>query len=325
MHCSVCRDSRVREDRAAPIVQQDDVKLPGPIARMNAGPGGVIGVHPLAGSRSRQRLEKDFEVAETGNDLFDTDDGDEHIREREAHAAIAFGLDDADAAGIGNHEIAAGNSDFDAKKLFTEIGASRGGKILGPVAEIWQLHFALKDLPHLLPILVQRRNDEVRGTIFAQLDDQFGKVGLVGAHAVGLQVLIEPDLFRGHRLNLDDFFGSLLLDQVEDNCVGFGCVARPVDLPAGPRAILFKLGQVVIQMTQGMGADLCSGLSKFFPIGKLRDDLAALGLNDIGGMQHVLANLRVLQQIFGSRRKIPVRPRMFGGAHWEPLCPCTRG
>src|SRR5271168_4726175 len=49
----------VVEDGAASVVEQDDMELARAVAGMNACPQRVVGVHPLASSRARQRLQED--------------------------------------------------------------------------------------------------------------------------------------------------------------------------------------------------------------------------------------------------------------------------
>ena len=55
---------------------------------------------------------------------------------------------------------------------------------------------------------MQRGRDDVRGLVVAKLNDEFGKIGLNGMDAGGLQRVVEIDLLGGHRLDLDDFVGA---------------------------------------------------------------------------------------------------------------------
>ncbi len=120
----------------AAVVEKDDVKGLWAIARRDAGPDGVVGVHALAGSRAGKCLKEDFEVGEGGDYFLDADEGDEHVGQRDAHAAVAFGLDDADRAGLGDGEVGSADADLGAQEAVAEIVASGVGEVFGLVGEI---------------------------------------------------------------------------------------------------------------------------------------------------------------------------------------------
>ncbi len=56
---------------------------------------------------------------------------DEHVRHGEAHAAVAFRFDDADAARFGDQEIRAADADFNAKELLAQVASGRVGESSG--------------------------------------------------------------------------------------------------------------------------------------------------------------------------------------------------
>ena len=70
--------------------------------------------------------------------------------------------------------------------------------------------------------------EEVRGALSRELDDQLGQVGLDRPDARTLERLVEPDLVGRERLDLDDLVDALGLDEVDDDLVRLGRVARPV-------------------------------------------------------------------------------------------------
>ena len=81
------------------------------------------------------------------------------------------------------------------------IASSRGssvrsGSTPGIVAE--------EDLADLAAVAVDRGHEDVRRPVVAELHDELGEVGLVRGDAGGLERLVEPDLLRRHRLDLDD-------------------------------------------------------------------------------------------------------------------------
>ena len=68
-----------------------------------------------------------------------------------------------------------------------------------------------EDFADLVAIHVQRGHDDVRGLVVAELEDEFGEVGLERGDAGGLERGVEPDLGRGHGLDLDDLGSAAVL------------------------------------------------------------------------------------------------------------------
>ena len=131
------------------------------VVLVHAGPDGVVRIHALAGGAAREKLQEDFEVAKTRNDLVDAGDGDERARQREAHAAVAFALDDADATSFGDEEVRAADRSRHAQELLAKEEARGIGEIFGRVAKVGQVHLALEDLVNLLTVFVQCGDDDV--------------------------------------------------------------------------------------------------------------------------------------------------------------------
>ena len=102
---------------------------------------------------------------------------------------------------------------------------------------------------------------------------------------------VEADLFRGHGLDLDDFLRLMLLDEREDDAVGFGGVRGPVHMTASAGTVFFELGEVVVEVAQGVGADLGAGLAQVLPVGEFGGDFVALALNNVGGVADIAAGL----------------------------------
>ena len=81
-------------------------------------------------------LEEDFEVGEGGDYFLDADEGDEHVGQRDAHTAIAFGLDDADRAGLGDGEVGPADADLCAQEAVAKVVTRGVGQVFGLVGEI---------------------------------------------------------------------------------------------------------------------------------------------------------------------------------------------
>src|SRR6185312_3262144 len=134
----------VRENFRAAIVEQDNVEFFGAVVGRNARPDGGVRVHALAGRGAGKQLQKDFKVGKFWDDFFDADEADEDLRQGEAHASIAFGLDHADGAGFGDGEVCAADADFYAQEFFAEVAAGGLGEVFRFFAEGLQLHFFKK-------------------------------------------------------------------------------------------------------------------------------------------------------------------------------------
>ena len=62
------------------------------VARRDARPQRGVGIHTFAGGRASQHLQHHFEILETRQNLLNAGQRNEGARQREAHAAVAFGL-----------------------------------------------------------------------------------------------------------------------------------------------------------------------------------------------------------------------------------------
>ena len=163
----------------------------------------------------------------------------------------------------------------------------------GIVGEIGQAHAAGKDFAHLAAIHVQRGNDDVRGLVVAELQDQFGEVGFDGRDAGGLERGIQLDLGRGHGLDLDDLGGILFAQNVEDDGARFGGIRCPVNDAAGGGAAGFEFLEICAEIREDVSADGGGGGAQLLPVGLFGNEVVALGLDHVGGVGDVLAQLRV--------------------------------
>ena len=98
------------------------------IAGGDASPERVVWVHALAGGGAGQHLEHDFKILEAGQHLLNAGQGDHGLRQGEAHAAVAFGLDHRDAAGFSDEKVSAADGGGDFQELLAKISAGGGGE-----------------------------------------------------------------------------------------------------------------------------------------------------------------------------------------------------
>ena len=73
-----------------------------------------------------------------------------------------------------------------------------------------------------------------------------------------------------------------------------------MDYSAGAGAVEFELLEVGVEVLHGVLADLAAGFAELLPVGHLADDAGALGLDDVGGMMDVEAELNILNGRAGS-------------------------
>ena len=117
-----------------------------------AGPERGVGIHALAGGGAGQQLKHDLKVLEAGHDLLDAYQADQSTGQREAHAAIALGLNHGYRAGFSDQEIGAADGGGDGQKLLAKIGAGGVGQFPGIAGEVFEAHGTGKDLTHLAAI-----------------------------------------------------------------------------------------------------------------------------------------------------------------------------
>ena len=91
-------------------------------------------------------------------------------------------------AGVGDREVRAAEADLHAQELLAQELPRRGGEVLrlgrrAPPAPCvrWNM------LADLGAVAMQRRHDDVRRPVVAELDDQIGEIGLVRRDAGGLE------------------------------------------------------------------------------------------------------------------------------------------
>ena len=122
---------------AADLVGEDAVRPLSSRTRWNScGPSpGVTPVHievygfirsPV--ERARQQLQEHLQVAPGRHELLDAHDGDQRLGQRQAHPAVALGLDDAERAGLGDGEVGAGDRDRRARNFSRRCRASASAR-----------------------------------------------------------------------------------------------------------------------------------------------------------------------------------------------------
>ena len=190
------RPTRVCQRAGAAVVDQDDVHGLRSVVVGDAGPGGGVGVHPLAGRRAGQQLQEDLEVRPGGDDLFDADDADQCLGQGQAHAPVALGLHDDERSGLGDGEVSTGDADLGRHEFAPQVRPGGAGERTGVIGEVgWRVwHLAQEDLADLGPVEVDGGHQDVAGEVVVELHDQLGEVGLQRGDALGGKGLVHAQL-----------------------------------------------------------------------------------------------------------------------------------
>ena len=128
---------------------------------MHARPERGVGVHPLAGGRAGEQLQKDLEILPTGDDLFNAHNRNQHLGQGQTHAPIAFRLDHGDGAGFGNGKVRPTGRHFDLEKLFAQIAARNRSQISRLVGKLGYPQRAHEEFADLRAVLVNRWHQDV--------------------------------------------------------------------------------------------------------------------------------------------------------------------
>lgn len=262
------RLQRRAEQRGAAVVEQHHVVFLRPVGVGGAArPGRERGVDRLflAGGRARQHAEQRGGVLQRRHHLLDRRQHDMGLGQRLGQVAVTLVGDDDGGAGLGDQEIGAGDADVGGEEALAQDAARlrQHGRRLVEVAVARQVAVgAAKIGLDLGSRQVNRRRDDVRGHLAAQLDDVFAEVGLDRGDAVGLQVLVEPDLLGDHALALGRGLGAELLADVEHDGAGVLGGGRPVDVAAGLHHLVLERPEIEVEIGQGVGLDVARGLAQ---------------------------------------------------------------
>ena len=112
-----------------------------------------------------------------------------------------------------------------------------------------------EEVAYLAAILVDGRDQDMRGRFACKLDNQFGKVGLDSANASFRQRLVEVNFVGSEGLDLHHLVRTGFLDKLCDDAIGLSSITRPVDLSSSMLDCCFELQQVFIEVAHGTRFD----------------------------------------------------------------------
>ena len=174
---------------------------------------------------------------------------------------------DDEGAGLGDGEVGAGDRDPGPQELLAEVLPGRcreRRRLVGQVVRRrppGRRHPGAEDLADLGPVLVDRRHEDVRRQVVAELDDQLGQIGLPGGDPLRGKGFVELDLLGGHRLDLDDLGRAVVPRDLRDDRARLGGVPGPVHdgAPRGkrllqPHQVLVEVGERLVLDPRGLAA-----------------------------------------------------------------------
>ena len=148
----------------------------------------------------------------------------------------------------------------------------RVGRQVGGCGSTHPAHLVPEDVPDLGPIAMDRRDQDVRREIVAELDDHLGEIGLPDGDPLLAEGFVELDLLGRHRLDLDDLRRTMSPRDGRDDRVRFGGVTGPVDRAAGRRHVGLELFEQRGQVAQDLVLDRLAGQAERLPVGAFGDD-----------------------------------------------------
>ena len=185
--------------------------------------------------------------------------------QRGGQAGVALVLCDGDHAGFGDCEIAAGDAHVGGDVLVPQDAARDHGEVLGVIgggaAELFGEEGA-----DLAAGEVHGREDNVVGSLVAELDDVLAEVALDHAVAGLFQRFIQMDFLGGHGLGFDDRAGAFFPQDPEDDLARLFSGAGPVDSCAAGFKFRGEGLEMDIEVIDGFPFALGGGLAGALPI-----------------------------------------------------------
>ena len=197
------------------------------------------------------------------------------VGQRQAHPAVALGLDDHDRAGLGDREVRAGDRPRGRAGTSRAGGAGRprrapaGSSVRSSGAgRPARRHLAPEDLPDLGPVAVDRRDEDVRRQVVARA----GRSARRGRsprrrcpHCASAS--FSSISWVDHRLDLDDLAAPPAVRTMpSDDRVRLGGVAGPVDDAAGGRHVPLQLVEQLGQAGEDVVLDRGAGEAELLPV-----------------------------------------------------------
>ncbi len=136
-----------------------------------------------------------------------------------AHAPVPLGLTTQIVPVSATPKLAPRDRDPRGEEALAQVAAGGLGQRLGSsLSPSVSGSFSRKSSRISARFAMDRRHQDVRGTIAGELVDQLRQVGLCDVDAALLECLVEADLIGRDRLDLDDLSAAGGSDEVTDDC-----------------------------------------------------------------------------------------------------------
>ncbi len=106
---------------------------------------------------------------------------------------------------------------------------------------------------------------------------------------------IQLNLGRSHGLDLDYLSCFFLAQQIKNDLARLGRIRSPMNRASGGSAAGFKLFEIKVEIIECVSTNGRGRRTQFLPVGFFGYALAALVLDDVDSVGHVLAQLRITQ------------------------------
>ncbi len=226
---------------------------------------GVVAGERLAGAGGGEHREENGEVVEPLDAFLDSHQCHVDAWQRCGEPGIPFVFGDRDLAGLGDEEIAAGDSHVGLDVEPAHVAPGDHRQLLGAFCRR-TAEMLLEELADLATADMHAGEDEMERGLAAELLDELPEVTFYHAVALGLEGVVQVDLLGRHALALDDRLRSGRADDLEDDRARFGRVARPVHFAAAGLEAVGEEDEHLVEPVDGVPLGEVGGVAGVLPV-----------------------------------------------------------
>ncbi len=265
------------QHRRTAIVDQHDVVLIRSIQVVGPpGTGRERGVDGkiLAGGGAGEDAQQRGAVLDRGHHLLDAGEHDMDARQGLRQVAVALVGDDDAAAGLGDQEIGAGDADIGGEEFLAQPGARFRQDVAAFMEHAIGRQVGVRGAEARLPVLpveVERRRNDMRRQLVAELDDVLAEIGLHRGDAVAFEMVVDREFLADHRLALGH---RSRVGGAADRQHGIARLIggrAPVHLAAGPLDVGGPCFQVEVEICQRVVLDVARDVAELFELWQVGD------------------------------------------------------
>ena len=176
------------------------------------------------------------------------------LRKRAYHTPVSFIRHRKDRAGLRNRHVSTRYAHIGVGKFLSHHLAGRLD-LLSDDGLILFFGIIREQIRDLFLVQVKCRHDHVHGRIAFKCNDELTKIGLLYKNAVIPENLVHVDLFRRHRLGLNDRLHAFFLDQVTNELHSLIRALGMEDFATAGSTVLRKLLDHLIDMIRCISFD----------------------------------------------------------------------